>query len=510
MSIRPKNIKTEKQKNLFIILFFGFLVFWFFGLSIAQEEAVEQPISEEQEEGRISLDLQGVDINELFKMISLKSELTIIATPAVQGRITVFLNNLTYKDALDVIITTQNLGYEKQGNIIKIMTAAEYEQIFGKKVTEKKEVKTIKLQYAKPSEILVLITSLKSSIGEIVVDDASGTILINDSPQAIALIEKTIAELDQPLETAVFDINYANPEDIKTHISDLVTPGVGRVITDTRSSKAIVTDLPQRLAKIASLIKELDEESRQVLITGEIIEIVLKEELTRGIEWEKVFGAGVSDGLDLAGEFPATFTDSYANISIGTIANNKYTAVINLLSEFGDTKTLSRPRVVVVNKEEAEVLVGTREAYITQTLSQAESTTVTAESIEFIDVGIKLNVVPTIGKDGYITMKIKPEVSSVSETLTTSGGSEIPIVATSETETVVKVKDGSTIMIAGLLKEKKSDTIKGLPFLSRLPVIGLLFGSRNIENPEKTELVIFLTPQIITGEGRLVREINDE
>ncbi|MBU1905443.1 MAG: type II and III secretion system protein, partial [Candidatus Omnitrophica bacterium] len=141
---------------------------------------------------------------------------------------------------------------------------------------------------------------------------------------------------------------------------------------------------------------------------------------------------------------------------------------------------------------------------------QAESTTVTAESIEFIDVGIKLNVVPTIGKDGYITMKIKPEVSSVSETLTTSGGSEIPIVATSETETVVKVKDGSTIMIAGLLKEKKSDTIKGLPFLSRIPVIGLLFGSRNIENPDKTELIIFLTPQIITGEGRLVREINDE
>jgi type II secretory pathway component GspD/PulD (secretin) len=152
----------------------------------------------------------------------------------------------------------------------------------------------------------------------------------------------------------------------------------------------------------------------------------------------------------------------------------------------------------VINNQEAKILVGSREAYITQTQSQAESTTVTAESVQFIDVGVKLNVVPSINKDGYITMKIKPEVSSVRETLKTTLGSQVPIVETSESETVVKVKDGNMIMIAGLMKEDKRKDVTGWPFLSRLPIIGAAFGAR-ADLRKKTEVIIFLTPYIIKG-----------
>jgi general secretion pathway protein D len=202
-------------------------------------------------------------------------------------------------------------------------------------------------------------------------------------------------------------------------------------------------------------------------------------------------------GLDLVGYFPTTLS-TYQKISVGTVANNKFSTILNFLEEYGETKILSSPRIVAVNKEEATILVGSREAYITETLSQAQTTTVSSESVQFIDVGVKLKVVPTIGKDGYITMKIKPEVSSVRETLTTTSGSKIPIVDTSQVETVVKVKDGTTIMIAGLIKEEKRDTTTGNPGLSRIPILGIFFGNRIKQNP-KTELVIFLTPQLISG-----------
>jgi Flp pilus assembly secretin CpaC len=216
------------------------------------------------------------------------------------------------------------------------------------------------------------------------------------------------------------------------------------------------------------------------------------------------------DGLNLTGTFPvaSSFTPSplltadYLKMVVGTLATDKYTATINLLQTYGDTKILSRPRLSVVSNTEAKILVGSREAYVTQSQSQATSTTVTSESVSFIDVGVKINVVPTINKDGFITMKIKPEVSSVRETLTTALGSKVPIVETSEAETVVKVKDGQMIMIAGLIKDDKRNDKSGIPILCNLPLLGTLFSTTSTLK-KRTELVIFIRPRIISGVGMI-------
>lgn len=455
--------------------------------------------SEEKGESRITLDLKGVDVNELFKMLSEKSGMTIITTPGVKGRVTVFMDNLTFTDALDVVATTQDLAYEIKGKIVKVMTGAEYEKANGKKFWERKETKTIKLAYAKPANVMNVISTLKSDVGKIISDDSTGTIVIIDAPQSVRLIEDTIKQLDQPLETAVFDINYARFADMKTYLNDLITPGVGQIIVDERSAKAMVTDLPQRLARIKKLIGEFDEQSRQVLISGEIVEVTFDDETQSNITWETIFKSAGEQKLDLVGNFPVSpELSSYGRINLGVLANDNYNAVMNLLNHYATTKVLTRPRIVALNKEEAKLLVGTREAYITSSQSQAETTTVTSESVQFIDVGIKLSVVPSIGADGYITMKIKPEVSSVLETLTTTAGSQVPIVTTSQSETVVKIKDGNTLVITGLMKNEDTNTINGLPGLSRAPIVGALFGNRDKEK-KKTELVIFITPTIISG-----------
>jgi hypothetical protein len=125
--------------------------------------------------------------------------------------------------------------------------------------------------------------------------------------------------------------------------------------------------------------------------------------------------------------------------------------------------------------------------------------------VEFIDVGVKLKIVPRIGSDGFITMKLKPEVSSVKETLTTALGSLVPIVLTSQSETVVKVKDGTMIMLAGMTKTEDVDTITGWPVLGKIPFIGMLFSNRD-KSRTKTEVIIFLTPHIIRGDMDLKGE----
>ncbi|MCX5697208.1 MAG: hypothetical protein NTU54_04475 [Candidatus Omnitrophica bacterium] len=470
------------------------------------EEAIKEGVKIDKE--RISLDLKGIDINELFRILSLKMGVTIVPAKTVSGRINIFLNNLTFEDALDVIMLSQDLACERKEGIINIMTASDYEHLYGKKFNEKREFKSLRLNYAKPSAVFSAISQVKSDVGKIIVDEGTGVVLLIDIPEKLELMEKTIKDLDKPPQTEIFDIKYAKPADLKTQLASAITPGTGEVFVDERSTKAVISDLPDKMKKIRRMVSAFDAETRQVFIEAEIMQITLKSEYQRGINWEQLMESPSWKGLDFKGTYPVspsfspspTLTGSNLQMAIGALAVDYFTATIKMLESFGNTRILSRPRLAVINNQEAKILVGSREAYVTQSQSQAESTTVTSESVQFVDVGVKLDIVPQINKDGYITMKIKPEVSSVRETLTTALNSKIPIVDTSEAETTVKVKDGTMIMIAGLMKEDRREDKNGFPFLSKIPVLSLMFGARADQN-KKTELVIFITPHIMSGDA---------
>jgi hypothetical protein len=157
---------------------------------------------------------------------------------------------------------------------------------------------------------------------------------------------------------------------------------------------------------------------------------------------------------------------------------------------------------MALNNQEAKILVGTKDAYITSTTTQSGDSAVTSQSVNFVDVGIKLYVTPTINSDGFITMKIKPEISSAERTSITSEGkiTQVPIVTTSESETAVMVKDGVTLIIGGLRKDERSKTVKKVPLLGDIPLVGFFLRSTSDE-VKKTELVILLTPHIMSGES---------
>ncbi len=455
---------------------------------------------------RISLDLKGIDIIELLRLLSLKTGLTIVPTKGVSGRVNVYLNDMTFNDALDIILLSQDLAVERKGEVINVMTSGEYEKMYGKKFTDKRKVSIITLVYAKPSVVFAALGQLKSDIGKIIVDEATGTIFLIDIPEKLKMMEETAKDLDQPLNSAVFDLKYAKPADIKAHISTAITPGLGELYIDEKMGKVVVSDLPYKIDKIRKMIKAFDSAPLQVFIEAEILEVLLDDKFERGIDWDTIISGKAWQKwlkvgtIDLKGFFPSTLAIPSQTVRVGTMEQTNYTSIIRFLQTYGTVNTLSRPRIAVVNNQEAKIMVGVRQAYVSQTLSQAQTTTVTSESIQFVDVGIKLNVIPSISSDGFIVMKIKPEVSSVETTLTTYLGSTIPIIKTSEAESVVKVKDGTMIMIAGLIKEESPDIITGWPYLSKLKGAGFLFGKRIVER-KRTELIIFITPHIITGEG---------
>jgi type II secretory pathway component GspD/PulD (secretin) len=497
-------MKLKGFNFLLALLTFNFLLFTFVS---AQEAASEKTAPAASE--LFSLDLKGVDILEVFKMLATKTGLNIVPTKNVSGRINLFINNVSFEDALEIILVNNDLAAERKGNIINVMTTAEYQALYGQRYHEKCKLATFKLKYAKPKDIAAVLNNLKSNIGKVIVDEASGTVILIDIPENIKTMQDIATELDQPLVTKVFDLNYAKAEDVEAKLSKSLSSTTQTIQIDKRTNKVIVTDLPEKIAQMSKMVKEFDEASRQVLIQTEIWQLSLNDRYKRGIDWEKLFKS--FNDLDFKGKFPLGLAAAAVRqeISVGTMAQDKYNAVFQILQTYGKTEILSRPHIAVLNNEEAKILVGAKEAFITATVSQAESSTTTAESVSFIDVGVKLNVVPSISRDGFITMKIKPEVSSVRETLTTSSGTQVPIVETSEAETTVKVKDGTTIMIAGLIKEKRTEDRTEVPFLGRIPILGIFFSKVErgpLTEPRRNELIICITPRIITGEAGTLAE----
>jgi len=283
-------------------------------------------------------------------------------------------------------------------------------------------------------------------------------------------------------------------------VEKVLTPNLGAVRLDKRTNTLVVTDVTRRMKDVQRVINAFDRKTREVMIESKIIQVRLDDEFQMGVNWEVLFQQLAN--LSLKGTFPISPPvgplGPVGQLTVGTLADDNFTAVIQLLQTVGSTDVLSTPRISVVENEEAKILVGTREAFITSTVTQTQQAATTSEEVTFVDVGVSLTVTPTINQEGFVTMKIKPEVSSVTRTLTTASGNQIPIVQTSTAETTIMVKDGVTIIIAGLIEDQSLNTTKKVPILGDIPILGAAFRSKE-EEVIKSELVIFLTPTIISG-----------
>ena len=445
---------------------------------------------------KISLDIKGMDIVDVLKMLASKTNMNLAIDKNVTGRVTVFLKDVHPQEALEMILVSNGLVPDKQGEITRIMTEQVYEQLYGYQYSDTREKLRIKLKYARPQDVAVVLNQFKSHIGRIVADEASGAVILFDTKKNNEEMSKMIEEMDMPLETGFFEVNYAKGEKIVEMLQDMITKGVGSVKWDSRSSQLMVTDYPLKLQKIREAILAFDERTKEISLEAKIVQVALNDQTSLGVDWEYV----LNKKMDVKSMFVDSLITTTGNKwTIGKSNpqhHNDYSAIIVALQSVGKTKVLSSPTLTVVNNEEASILVGSKQVYVTTTAVQGQTSTQTAEAVNFVDVGVKLHVTPAITHDGFISLKIKPEVSSATQSYTTSTGNKIPIVETSEAATTVLIENGQTIMIGGLMKDEKISNQNGIPWISKVPLIGFFFRN-TADSRNKTELAIFLTCKIL-------------
>ncbi|HQO58370.1 MAG TPA: secretin N-terminal domain-containing protein [Candidatus Omnitrophota bacterium] len=464
-----------------------------------REEKAPQKEEDTEEDLIDVLQMKNVDIMDILKLIAQKSGMNIITGKGVSGNVSVYLKNVQWKDALRIILDSNGLAYKNDGGILHVMPAAEFEKRYGYRFGGDLKTRIVHLDYADAQDMVTLLTQMKSYLGKIIFEAKSGTLVLTDSGDVIAEMEELIRKIDVPVTTKVYELNYAQAEDLAQKVAEVLTKSVGQVKHDARSNKLIVRDTPVSIEGIDKLVYSFDVREQQVLIEAKILQVVLSDEYKFGVDWEAV--ASEYHNLNFKSNFSVlNTTDKSGTMTVGTLENDDYTALMEALKTIGETNILSSPRITALNNQEARILVGSQEPYVTTTTTTpASGPTTTAESISFIDVGIKLYVTPTIHRDDFITMKIRPEVSSVTRTLTTSNNNSIPVVETSEAETMVMIKDGVTVIIGGLIKEEQIDSENKVPLLGDIPFLGHAF--RNEDHlTRKTEIVIFLTPRLMSGD----------
>jgi len=493
-------------------------------------------------QGFISLDLRGIDVVEALKYLATKANLDIVTTPSVTGRVTLMVEDVAVQDVFDVMLRGNNLAYDKRGEIYSVMTQEEYRALYGKPFADTRVVEVFRLKYAIPEQAFSLLDTIKSEIGRILVDTESGSVLAVDIPEKIREMRAALESFEQRNEVRVFRLQYAKAKDVEEQLrAHLDNKKVGLVKADERANQVMVQTLPGRMTEIEELIRQLDTKTREVLIETTIIKIKLTDDDTEGVEWEGLFDTGREKGLiylgstpfatvnpsTTAGEFstrkdtwyytadenvgsyPFSGTTSSLSSStkdtgleglhVGMVAAQDFDFLFKYVETLGSTRILANPKIAVTNNQESRIHVGEKQAYVTTTTTTGQVSNTVAEDVTFVDVGIQFSVTPEINDDGYVTMKVKAEISSVTSTLVTPTENQIPIIDTSLAETTVMVREGTTIVIGGLRRDEEVENMEQTPFLSKIPLLGKMFKSGN-KRVDRTELMILLTPRIITGD----------
>jgi type II secretory pathway component GspD/PulD (secretin) len=289
----------------------------------------------------------------------------------------------------------------------------------------------------------------------------------------------------------VFNLSYISATDAEKVITGLLSP-VGRVFIRTVDVKdrrrtleqMVVEDLPEYLNRIAQYVAEVDQPPRQVLIEARLLQVKLRNELLHGVNFQTLARlAGADIDFNVKG-----FANTAGPGLVFSVDGTDLNTLVNALEANTDAKTFANPKLLALNGQQSRIQIGKRLGYFVTTTTQ----TSTLQDVQFLEVGVVLDVTPTIANDGQILLKVKPEVSNGSINATTT----LPEKETTEVETSVLLPDGHGIIIGGLIQETDIERQNKLPFLGDLWLIGRLFQRRSVER-ERSEVIVVLVPRIV-------------
>lgn len=280
-----------------------------------------------------------------------------------------------------------------------------------------------------------------------------------------------------------YTVRYTDPDKTKTIIEEYLSD-YGKVSVLEEQNILVIEDTPEYVSRVRGLLKSIDKKPNQILIEAKILEITLSDSNAYGVNWNKVFSSGETTVGVQGLATPAS------GLFVNRLTDTLEAALSALYSE-DDIRTLSSPNLVAQENKEASVIIGDRQGYkVTTTINQ-----VTTESIEFLESGVILRVLPRIDALNNVMLEIHPEVSTGA--ISSDG---IPSQKTTEVSTEVLTGDGQPIFIGGLIKNNVTEGKQGVPFLSKIPLLGALFSNESRAS-NNTETVVLITPYVIGGEA---------
>lgn len=280
-----------------------------------------------------------------------------------------------------------------------------------------------------------------------------------------------------------------------------------RIVADAPTNSLIIVAKAQEYKQIEEVIKELDNMPRQVLIEATIAEISLTGELQYGLEWfirSAPSYAALANGTNLEGLTSSLYPAAgFAYV----FSSNQVKALMKALAKQSKLNVLATPSLMVLNNQEGQIQVGDQVPITTGQVTSALGAGLgTVNSIQYRDTGVILTVRPRVNAGGTVTLDLVQQVSRPQKTDTSNLDS--PTIRNRQIKSTVVVKDKDTITLGGLIQDSREQAVSGIPWLSALPIIGPLFGSYS-RTVDRTELVVLLTPRVVTDRAESVGITND-
>jgi len=394
---------------------------------------------------RLTINMENSDIRDVLPILGKAGGLNILSSPNVVGNISASLENVEVDTALDAILRSTGFVARREGNFVYVGTAEDLQ---------------------------------------------------------------IMAAADETLGTRVYRPNYVTALEIEKLITPMLSVGVGVVAISTAAEVGIpsdstttggdsfageevvlIRDYETILTEIDKVIAEIDQMPLQVAIEAMILSVKLDDRNHLGVDFELLRNRDtirISSGSPLNSLITAPFNEG---LKVGFLDSNVF-AFIDALETVGDTNVIASPRLLCLNKQRAEILIGSELGYVSTTVTETAAT----QTVEFLEVGTHLRIRPFISSDGMIRLEVHPELSQGS--VRVEAGFTLPAKEVTKVTTNIMCRSHSTVVIGGLIREDLVTTASQIPVLGNLPFVGPIFRERT-EDMERREIIVLLTPRIV-------------
>jgi len=397
---------------------------------------------EERLQQMITVEYKNADLSNVLRSLATTYRINLLTGPDIKGKVTINLQEITVEKALEAILKASGLNYSKKDGVIYISA--------GDPSLVDIATEVIQLKYLTATQAQNITRKMLSNKGDMKINEAANNVIVSDYQENIDKIKKLLNQADLApkqvlIEAKILDIDSKDLEAIGVAWSADYTPGKGLFDRDTKFSESLKTTTSMGST--------------------------LTSTIPGGQFGSNLFDTPSSDSKPI------------------TLALNGVTikARIDALVRDNKAHLLASPSIAVINGQEARIIIGERFPYKETTATS----TGTIETTKFVDIGVSLKVSPQINDDGYITLGVHPEVSSLKE-----ARPDGPYITTREADTTVRIKEGETLVIGGLIRQADNRTVDKVPILGDIPIFGSLFSRKAID-VQQTELAVFITPRIL-------------